>query len=232
MFIRLALVRPLRSLMRPREILRSMKHQWFGSAERITARGSTPIKNFINIFLMSYRHFLLHVAISLLIPSLLPSRDHLHFHRLYDLLQTAYDPGLLLGGVPGDPEVPLQAEVVVLEPPDLLRQPQVVLLEPLEQLHNLRVLLRDILRGGVIMVDFKLELLVLLSKDLHTILEKVYVLTHTLHLLLVLVDAFRVLKTLPLHLFKQRVVVRELLLLLMGGEMGLGEGVRTTRWVG
>lgn len=103
MFIRLALVRPLRSLMRPREILRSMKHQWFGSAERITARGSTPIKNVINIFLMSYRHFFFHVAISLLIPSLLPSRDHLHFHRLNDLLQTAYDPGLLLGSVPGDP---------------------------------------------------------------------------------------------------------------------------------
>jgi len=53
---------------------------------------------------------------------------------------------------------------------------------------------------GVLIDDLLLQLLVLLSEHIHVVLEKIDVLSHALHLLLVLLNSLSVVQSLTVHL--------------------------------
>jgi hypothetical protein len=89
----------------------------------------------------------------------------------------------------------LQTAILLLQPLDFISESQVVLLEPLEQLHDLRV--SELL--GVLIDDLLLQLLVLLPEHIHVVLEQIDVLSHALHLLLVLLNSLSVVQCLTVH---------------------------------
>ena len=129
-------------------------------------------------------------------------------------MQAVDNPTLLLHSVSTDTQILLQTAVFILQPLDFIGESEVVLLEPLKQLHDLRVI--DLL--GVLVEDLLLQLLVLLPQHLHVVLEQVDVLSHALHLLLVLIDSLLVLKSLSVHLPRDLVAIW----LLIGGQVRLG----------
>ena len=129
-------------------------------------------------------------------------------------MQATDDPTLLLHSVSADTQILLQTAIFILQPLDLIRESEVVLLESLKQLHDLRVI--DLL--GVLVEDLLLQLLVLLPQHLHVVLEQVDVLSHALHLLLVLIDSLLVLKSFSVHLPRDLVGIW----LLIGGQVRLG----------
>jgi hypothetical protein len=90
----------------------------------------------------------------------------------------------------------LQTAILLLQPLDFISESQVVLLEPLEQLHDLRV--SELL--GVLIDDLLLQLLVLLPEHIHVVLEQIDVLSHALHLLLVLLNPLSVVQSFTVHL--------------------------------
>jgi hypothetical protein len=96
----------------------------------------------------------------------------------------------------------LQPPIFLLQPFDFLSEPQVILLEALEQLDNLWV--SDLL--WVLVDDLLLQLLVLLPQHVHVVLEQVDVLSHTLHLLLVLLDSLRMIESFTVYLLLEGVM--------------------------
>lgn len=142
-------------------------------------------------------------------------KAHLVFHLLNDLLQAADDASLLLDSVPRDPQVLLEIVVFILEPLDLINESEVVLLQSLEQLYNLRVAVSSLL-----IEDFLLEFLILLSEHFHVVLEKIDIFTHSCDLLLVLLDTTIMLLTLSVHLLLKGIVLSR-------GQVGLGQRIRT-----
>jgi hypothetical protein len=90
----------------------------------------------------------------------------------------------------------LQAPILLLQPLDFISESQVVLLEPLEQLHDLRV--SQLL--SILVDDLLLQLLILLSQHIHVVFEQIDVLSHTLHLLLVLLYPFSMVLSFTIHL--------------------------------
>lgn len=90
----------------------------------------------------------------------------------------------------------MQLEVVVLVLLDLLYQALVVLLKSVYQLYDLGAWILFVL----VVVYLALELVILVTEDPHVVLEKVDVLSHALHLLLVLLDLSLVVHTLSLEL--------------------------------
>ena len=142
-------------------------------------------------------------------------KAHLVFHLLNDLLQAADDASLLLDSVPRDPQVLLEIVVFILEPLDLINESEIVLLQSLEQLYNLRVAVSSLL-----IEDFLLEFLILLSEHFHVVLEKIDIFTHSCDLLLVLLDTTIMLLTLSVHLLLKGIVLSR-------GQVGLGQRIRT-----
>ena len=142
-------------------------------------------------------------------------KAHLVFHLLNDLLQAADDASLLLDSAPWDPQVLLEIVVFILEPLDLINESEIVLLQSLEQLYNLRVAVSSLL-----IEDFLLEFLILLSEHFHVVLEKIDIFTHPCDLLLVLLDTTIMLLTLSVHLLLKGIILGR-------GQVGLGQRIRT-----
>jgi hypothetical protein len=102
-----------------------------------------------------------------------------------------------------------------LEPLDLINESEIVLLQSLEQLYNLRVAVSSLL-----IEDFLLEFLILLSEHFHVVLEKIDIFTHPCDLFLVLLDTAIMLLTLSVHLLLKGIVLSR-------GQVGLGQRIRT-----
>ena len=129
-------------------------------------------------------------------------------------MQAVDNPTLLLHSVSANTQILLQTTIFILQSLDFIGESEVILFESLKQLHDLRVI--DLL--GVLVEDLLLQLLVLLPQHLHVVLEQVDVLSHALHLLLVLIDSLLVLKSLSVHLPRDLVAIW----LMIGRQVRLG----------
>jgi hypothetical protein len=150
---------------------------------------------------------------------------------LHDLVQIVDDHILLLYRLSAYAQEGLQLIALLLPLADLVGQALIVLFEAFEKLNDLRVL--DPLVSYLL-----LQLLVLFSQHLHVVFEKIDVLPHSRHLLLVLLDPLAVLNPVSLELLLQGVnqistashgrlkerVRPRVQGVVLGGELALGGG--------